>query len=308
MDSFGQVTEQIGNDLTNRLEQVDITVEETPSWFAEHGILILCIIGATILLRRLGTMLISRLVRRAIKQSEGMSRKDEERREDTLIGIIGVTYRTFIAIVAIMMVLSELGINIAPLLAGAGVAGIALGFGAQKLIEDFISGVFIIMENQYRIGDIVKLEGVDGVVKAITIRTTVLRDLDGNVHHVPNGEIRVATNLSMQYAQVNVNVGVSYDTNIDKVEKIINKVGQDIADSDEWKDQVIDPPAFLRVDNFGDSSIEIKILGKVQAGMQWDIAGELRRRLKVAFDKEGIEIPFNQMVIHQAKAKKATKK
>jgi moderate conductance mechanosensitive channel len=199
------------------------------------------------------------------------------------------------------MIISELGLNIAPLLAGAGIVGVAIGFGGQYLIKDFITGLLIILENQYRVGDVVCIDKTCGVVEDINLRITVLRDLDGTVHHVPNGDIRVASNLSKTSANVNLDIGVAYSSNLDHVIKVVNEVGMKLAKDKDWKDFITEAPQFLRVDSFADSSIIIKIKGETVPLKQWSVTGELRKRLKESFDREKIEIPFPQRVIHQAK-------
>ena len=175
------------------------------------------------------------------------------------------------------------------------------GFGAQFLIRDVIAGMFLILENQYRVGDVVKVGGVSGMVEEITLRKTTLRDLDGIVHHVPNGEIKDASNYSKTFSRVNLDVGVSYSSDIEKVIKVVNMVGKDLAENPEWKGKIIKAPQFLRVDDFADSAVVIKILGDTQPLKQWEVTGELRKRLKIAFDKNGIEIPFPQRVVHTKK-------
>ena len=145
------------------------------------------------------------------------------------------------------------------------------------------------------------LDGTCGLVEDINLRKTILRDLDGIVHHVPNGEIKKASNLSKQFARVNLNIGISYKENLDKVIGVINKVGKELAEDPQWKDLILKPPQFLRVDDFGESAMIIKILGETKPLKQWDVTGELRKRIKTTFDKEGIEIPFRQITIHQAK-------
>ena len=190
------------------------------------------------------------------------------------------------------MILSELKVPIAPILAGFGVAGIAVGFGAQYLIRDLIAGVFILLENQYRVGDVARIAGVAGLVEEVNLRKTVLRDLDGVVHYVPNGEIRVASNYSRHFARVNLNISVAYGTDLDHAISVINRVCQEMAAEENWSKVIKTVPQVLRVDNLGDSGIEIKILGDTQPIRQWDVMGELRLRLKNAFDKEGIEIPW----------------
>jgi len=186
-------------------------------------------------------------------------------------------------------------------LAGAGIIGLAVGFGGQYLIRDLISGFFIIIENQYRVGDVVNFDGTGGLVEDISFRMTTLRDLDGTVHHIPHGEIKKVANLSKDFARVNLNIGVSYNSKLDHVIQIVNEVGNELSQDAQWKEFIIKPPQFLRVDDFADSSIVIKILGETQPLKQWEVTGELRKRIKIAFDNEGIEIPFPQRVIHQIK-------
>lgn len=201
-------------------------------------------------------------------------------------------------LIAFMMIISEFGLNIGPVLAAAGIIGLAFGFGGQYLIRDVISGLFIILENQYRVGDVVCLGEKCGLVEDINLRLTTIRDLDGTVHHIPNGEIKSASNLSKYFSRVNLNIGISYNSNLEKVIAVVNKVGNDLSEDPQWKDQIKKAPQFLRVDDFADSAVVIKILGETEPLKQWDVAGELRKRLKIAFDKEGIEIPFPQRVVH----------
>jgi small-conductance mechanosensitive channel len=184
------------------------------------------------------------------------------------------------------------GVPVAPVLAGFGIAGVAIGFGAQYLIRDLIAGIFIILENQYRVGDVAKVADITGLVEYITLRKTVLRDLDGIVHHVPNGEIRTASNFTRHFARVNLNISVAYGTDLDYAISVINRVGQELAKDEKWRRVIKNPPQVLRVNNLGDSGIDIKILGDVKPMEQWAVMGELRLRLKKAFDDEGIEIPW----------------
>jgi len=271
------------------------------SWFIGRGLKILSIIFGAYLIRRFGGVFVERIVRNAVVSNHFLTKEAEGKREDTLIRIFSGTLNVLIWIVTLMMILSELGIDIAPILAAAGIAGLAFGFGGQYLIRDIISGLFIILENQYRVGDVVCFDGTCGLVEDITLRMTILRDLDGVVHHVPNGEIKKASNLSKYFARVNLNIGISYKADLEKVIKIVNRVGKDLLEDPQWRDSIITPPQFLRVDDFGDSAVIIKILGETKPLKQWDVTGELRKRIKIAFDKENIEIPFQQMVVHQAK-------
>lgn len=245
------------------------------------------------------------VVRKIVRGHKFNSPLDEEKRENTLVTIFRTALAVTIWAIATVTILWQLDVNIAALLTGAGLVGIILGFGAQSAIRDFLAGIFIITENQYRVGDIVTLRAagtdVSGVVEDITIRITRLRDLDGNLHIVQNGAANIITNRSFGFANVNVDVGVAYEADVNKVEKIMNKVGQDMKADQAWAGVIVEPIQFLRVDGFDDSSVRIKALGKVEPAMQWDVAGEFRRRLKKAFEKNDISIPFSQVVVHQAK-------
>lgn len=245
---------------------------------------------------------IERIVRKSVIASKFKTKKDEVQREDTLISILKTASNVAIWVIAGLSILGTFEINIAPLLAGAGVVGVALGFGAQSLVKDILAGLFILLENQYRVGDVLQVnQSVAGIVEKISLRVTVLRDLDGKVHYVPNGVIEIATNLTMEYAQVDLNVGVSYNSDIDKVERIINDVGEKLYTDKKWKGVVLEPATMLRVDNFADSAITVKIVCKTAPIRQWEVKSEILRRLKKAFDAEGIEIPFPQRVIHTPK-------
>jgi small conductance mechanosensitive channel len=144
------------------------------------------------------------------------------------------------------------------------------------------------------------LGGTCGAVEDISLRMTTLRDLDGIVHHIPNGEVTKVSNLTKDYSRVNLDIGIAYDSNLEKVIKVVNKVGKELAEDPKWKDFIITPLKFVRINDFADSSIVIKILGDTQPIKQWDVAGEFRKRLKIAFDRNKIEIPFPQRVVHQA--------
>lgn len=272
-------------------------IDIVSAWIAAHGFTILIIIGIAALAQYFSAKLVAGLVRRFIKQGR-WSKVAEEKRENTLMQVISGAATILIWITAIMMLMAEFGIAVGPLLAAAGVAGLAFGFGGQYLIRDLISGMFIIIENQYRAGDVVCFDQTCGLVEGITLRMTTLRDLDGTVHHVPHGEIHTVSNLSKGFARVNLDVGIAYDSDLEHVIAVVNQVGKEMAEDPVWKDLILKAPEFLRVDDFGDSAITIKILGDTQPIKQWDVTGELRKRLKIAFDTEGIEIPFPQRVVH----------
>ena len=278
----------------------DLTQKITP-WLIEHGLYIVATITVAYIIYKFSEIVIEKFIRKIIVHDEHLDEKSEVKRENTLIAIFTTTLRVAVLIVTVLMVLQGLGFEIGPLLAAAGIAGVALGFGGQYLIRDLISGMFMIMENQYRIGDVVRFGDTSGTVENITLRMTTLRDLSGTVHHVPHGEISQVSNLTKAYARVNIDIGISYDANLEHVISVVNKVGQELSEDPEWKDSIIEAPHFLRVTDFADSSVMIKILGDTKPQAQWSVAGEFRKRIKIAFDNEGIEIPFPQMVIHQSK-------
>jgi len=228
---------------------------------------------------------------------EGKPEEEIEQRIHTLVAVLRGSGRFVLVIWALFTVLPELGVNVTPILASVGIAGIALGFGAQSLVKDVISGLFILLENQYSKGDVVKVAGTTGLVEEVGLRRTVLRDLDGIVHHVPNGQIAVASNFTQEWSRVNMNVSVAYGEDLDKVFEVINRVGNELAADGEFGPLIIKAPQVLRVDAFEDSGIAIKILGDTEPIRQWEVMGELRRRLKKAFDEEGIEIPFPHVVL-----------
>jgi len=262
------------------------------NWLASHGarILIIVVVGAVLWFAL--NKFVPPVVARTMVTTKGESKEGIKKRKDTLVGVLTSVGRVLIVIVAATTILSEVGVPIAPMLASLGIAGIAIGFGAQYLIRDVIAGIFIVFENQYRVGDVVKVADISGLVEEITLRRTVLRDLDGIVHHVPNGEIRVSSNYTRHFARVNLNVSVAYGTDLDHAISVINRVGKELAEDEKWRHVIKSSPQVLRVDNLGSSGIDIKIVGDVKPMEQWAVMGELRLRLKKAFDAEGIEIPW----------------
>jgi small-conductance mechanosensitive channel len=263
------------------------------TWLIDHGIRILIIVVVGAVLWFALNKFLPRIVRRGVARTKYKESKEGvEKRTNTLVSIFRGVGRVFIIIIGIMMILDEVGVAVAPVLAGFGIAGIAIGFGAQYLIRDLIAGIFIILENQYRVGDVARVADITGLVEDVTLRKTVLRDLDGIVHHVPNGEIRTASNFTRHFARVNLDVPVAYGTDLDHAISVINRVGKALAEDEKWRKVIKSPPQVLRVNNLGDSGIDIKILGDVKPMEQWAVMGELRLRLKKAFDDEGIEIPW----------------
>ena len=275
-------------------------IEAIIPWLLDHGIKIVVIAIAAWLINKIVCRIIRRTGRIAVIRDENMSEEDEKKREETLIRIFTGASRTLFIVLAVLMMLQEAGLKIGPILAGAGVAGLALGFGGQYLIKDIITGLFIIIENQYRISDVVRIDGESGTVVDISLRKTTLRNLDGTVHHFPHDSITRVSNLSKDWARVNLDVRIPYNSNLEHIIKIVNTVGEELANDIEYKDFIITPPKFLRVDDFAESALIIKILGDTKPLKQWEVTGEFRKRLKIAFDNEGIKMPLPQRVIHKS--------
>ena len=269
-------------------------------WVLTHGIRIFLVAIFAWILYRYINIVIRKIVLMSMVSDADKNSEAERKRKDTLSRIFSWVTQILILTMATLIILQEVGVPIGPILAGAGILGLALGFGGQYLIRDLISGFFIILENQYRIGDVVNLDGTSGLVEDISLRLTTLRDLDGNVHHVPHGEIKRVSNLSKYFSRVNLNIRIAYHSKLDHVIEVVNKIGNEMAEDPIWKEHILKAPQFLRIDSFAESAIEIKIIGETPAHKKWDVTGELRKRIKLAFDQEGIEIPFPQRVIHQA--------
>ncbi len=269
------------------IQQVPVT-----GWLSEHGWRIGLIVVLSLLSVVLAGQFGPKVIAASISRRPGESNEEVAKRADTLARVFVNVVQIFALLVGVFMILSELKIDIAPILAAAGVVGIAIGFGAQSLIKDVLAGVFVILENQYRVGDVVKIAEVAGLVEDINLRRTVLRDMDGVVHYVPNGEIRVASNLTKEWSRVNLDVTVSYKEDLDRVMAVINRVCKELAEDPQWSPVVINAPKAVRVNKLGDSGIDIKVVGEVKPMRQWEVMGEMRKRIKKAFDVEGIEIPW----------------
>jgi small conductance mechanosensitive channel len=270
-----------------------ITRQDADEWFLRNYASMIDIVVVLLfswLLSRVAHRVLSRLLTHIIRSNLYPSKTDRDKRVNTLSGLGSALIRFVIWVTAGITVINIAGINTAPFLASAGVLGVALGFGAQKLINDLVSGIFIIIENQYRVGDFVELEGVSGTVEDVTIRTTVLRDLNGAVHHVPNGAIVVSTNKSMGFGQINLDIAVSPKTNLKKLETVINAVGEAVAKEPELVSSIIEPPKFVRVSDFTGNNITVKVMGKTTGGKQLEIKSVFYRKLKHALDKESIEL------------------
>ena len=258
--------------------------------------IVLILVGSGLLIRAV-RILADRLVK-FVQDDDPLTPNQREQRAVTLAGIFKGVSKIVIVLVAGLTILGILGINTAPLIAGAGVAGLAISFGAQNLIRDFISGFFILLENQYRIGDVIRAAGVSGQVEDMNLRITVLRDLEGVAHFIPNGEIKVVSNLAKEWSRAVVNVGVAYKEDLDRVVSVLNTVGQELSRDPIFGQGILEPPQVLGVENFGESQVTLRIVTKTRPLKQWETARELRKRIKAAFDREGIEMPFPHRVVY----------
>ncbi len=263
-------------------------------WLMEHGMLILLIIIGAFLINKVITLLLPTFLQGMVRMrgKSKIARQEAKKRSDTLSSFLNQVVSVIVIFLALFMILSEIGVDIGPLLVGAGFVGIAVGFGAQKLIGDLINGVFIVIEDYYNVGDVISVAGMIGTVEEVNIRRTVLRDLDGIVHIVPNGLIDKASNYTKNWARVNLDVPVAYGEDLDRVIDILNKIGNDLKNDEYFGQLLITAPQVLRVNNFGDSAIEIKMIGDTHSMKQWEVTGELRKRIKKTFDEEAIEIPW----------------
>lgn len=241
-----------------------------------------------------------RILRRRVANMavEGEVAPDEElQRRKTLATVFTTAGILVISTITLMMILSELGVDLGPLLATAGVAGLAIGFGAQTLVKDFIGGIFILIEDQYAMGDVVDVAGVGGVVEQVNLRTTVLRDLQGVVHVVPNGEIRVVSNKTKEWSRAVLEIGVAYRENPDRVIEILEAVAKETYEDPLFGALLLEEPVVPGVERFDESAIVIRMMAKTVPLKQWDVAREIRRRVKHRFDEEGVEIPFPQRMV-----------
>jgi len=243
---------------------------------------------------------VNRLIRifRRYMQAKAPS-LDERARIETLARVFRNTAAIVIVIVAGTLVLGELGISIAPILATAGVAGVAIGFGAQSLIKDYFTGVFLLLEDQIRQGDVVEVAGKSGLVEEITLRYVRLRDFEGHVHYIPNGEIKVVSNRTRGYAHAAIDVGVDYSADIDEALAVMREVGSAMRADPGWQSKVADEPEILGVERLDNSAVVLRCRVKVvPANQQWNVKREYLKRLKAAFDQRGIQIPFPQVTVH----------
>ena len=266
------------------------------TWLQDNWFELVVIFAAALIAYFAGTRIVAFIVKRAVKgaRHRAWHKKDIEKRQKTLVGLFVSVWRIVIFFTVLYALLAvffpNIGTAMAPLFASAGIIGVALGFGAQSLIKDFLSGIFIISENQYRVGDVIDIEGFSGTVERIGTRSTVLRDVDGNVHYFPNGMVQHVINKTMGYSMARFTMLLHPDTDIDMASELIVTVGKALSEEETWKDKILSAPAFVSVGEITGSSVEIIVAGKTQPSDQWSVVSEMRRRLLEEFESKQIRL------------------
>ncbi len=249
------------------------------------------------------TALALRLLRVSVRGvARGVLQRDKEparelaQKAKTLSQVVETTGRIVIFTIAILSLLSLSGLNVTPLLASAGIAGIAVGFGAQNLIKDWLAGFFILLENQYSVDDVIKVGEHSGLVERLDLRRTVLRSLDGSVIVIPNGEVRAVTNLTKEWSRVVMDVGISYEADVDRALEVLQQVGDDLLADEKVGELILERPEVLGVEALAQYQVTLRMLVKTLPLQQWTVARVLRALIKKSFDREGIEIPYPHQV------------
>jgi moderate conductance mechanosensitive channel len=246
--------------------------------------------------------LVDRVARRAERgvlpdRLDALAAARRAQRAATMGGLFQSIITVVVIAVVLTMILSEIGVNIAPIIASAGIIGLALGFGAQSLVKDFLAGIFIFMEDQYGVGDVVDLGEAVGSVEAVTLRMTRLRDVHGTVWYVPNGEIMRVGNQSQNWSRAVIDVGVGYGEDLARVQQVLREVAHDMWEDEDYRGIIIEEPEVTGVEMLAADSVTVRVMVKTAPLQQWAVARTLRQRIKARFDHEGIEIPFTQRVV-----------
>ena len=269
-------------------------------WLSTSGLRVVLIALAMLVL----LALLKRVVAKLRSLYEGsLPTPAQLKRAHTLTHIVRDVARVVIFFVGTMMILSESGVDLKPLLAAAGLGGLAIGFGAQSLVKDLISGFFILLENSVRVGDVVEVGGVGGFVEAVELRTIRLRDLSGNVHVVPNGIVDKVKNMTKEYSFYLFDIGVAYREDVDEVMGVLQEIAEEVRRDPRFADDILEPLEMLGVDQFADSAVIIKCRIKTLPIKQWRVGREMNRRIKKTFDAKGIEIPFPHQTIYWGEPK-----
>lgn len=272
-------------------------------WAVTSGLQIILILVLSLIAVQVGKVLVNKLFTTIARH-----RKDSESQKhiDTLGNVVQHVVTVVVCIVASMMVLKELGIDIGPILAAAGIVGLAVGFGAQNLVQDVISGFFILLEDQIRVGDVVKTAGHSGLVEKVNLRMVVLRDLAGNVQFIRNGTIDIVTNMTKDYSRYVFDIGVAYREDVDEVIEVIKEVDEDLRKDPGFANVILEPIEVLGLNEFADSAVVIRARTKTKPIEQWRVAREFNKRLKKKFDELNIEIPFPHRTVYMGEKKDGT--
>lgn len=266
------------------------------AWAFGSGLRVLFIACLAYALVRITALVVTRF-EHEVTRGTSVDALERAKRARTLGGLVNRVATVLIVSIAVLMILREFQLDIAPVLTGAGIAGLAIGFGAQTLVRDVISGFFMILEDQVRVGDVAAINGTGGLVEEINLRTIVLRDLEGTVHVFPNGAINTLANRSKDFSFYVIDLGISYDEDPERVAAVLREVGADLQADPRFTPFILEPLEILGVDAFADWSVTMKLRIKTVPLKQWDVGRELRKRIKRAFDRHGIEIPFPQRVV-----------
>ncbi len=272
------------------------TFKTVTLWLTTSGIRIVGILIGLFILSQMSRWIVTSL-ERWVPEKDPLQAIEARKRAHTLGNILRQVLIIIITFVAVLMVLGELGIVLGPILATAGIGAVAIGLGAQNLIKDVINGFFIILENQYRIGDVIQVTGVSGLVESVNLRRTVLRDLEGRVHTIPNGEIKIVSNLSKEWARSVLDIGISYREDVDQVIEVLDQIGKELQAEEPFKSAIIEPLQVLGVEQLGESALILRAVVKTAPQKQWEVGRELRKRIKKRFDEKGIEMPYPHRVL-----------
>ncbi len=277
---------------------VQTMLQQLWNWLLSIGNVIIIIVGSLVLIK------IVRMLTGRIPEAIGKKTDEEYRKRiTTLRSVIHHAITVVILAVAVMMILKELGVDIGPILAAAGIVGLAVGFGAQSLVKDVINGFFILLDDQIREGDVVQIAGKSGVVEKVNLKFTVLRDLTGSVHFIPNGTIDVVTNMTKDFSYYLFDIGVAYREDTDEVVSVIREADEEFRSDPEFSGDILEPIEILGLDRFAESSIVIRARYKTKPIKQWKTGREFNRRLKKKFDERGIEIPFPHVTLYMGQGK-----
>ncbi|MGM0666565.1 MAG: mechanosensitive ion channel family protein [Bacteroidota bacterium] len=268
-------------------------ISDGPSLILVFILLYVSLKFLNLIIRRIKKIFATRIIK-----GDDAGSLETRKRMDTLLGIIKGIGRIIIWSVFLMILLKKLDVDIGPILAGAGILGLAVGFGAQELVRDFISGFFMILEDQLRTGDVAVINGTGGLVEKIELRTITLRDFSGVVHIFQNGKVNTVANMTKEWSAMVFDIGVAYKEDVDHVMKVMQETGEKLINDPQFKNKIIEPLEIFGLDKFGDSAIVIKARLKTVPIEQWTIGREYRKRLKKAFDEEGIEIPFPHTTVY----------